>query len=308
MIVSVRAEKTTVQIRNLRIDFLTSKLTLTARLIGIQKLKEQRLEGIVIIVAACLYRVESKHTFGNQRNSVFALFLLQEPAEHNTTDKPYGELDILILIGNAIEVEFLVKAFAVALTANKLGKRKSNLVIKLLIDYLNGETVDKLVKRVHLAFANQEIVCGFSLCTVTQAIRISARIGENLNYLVAVKLVLTCQERETIIAAICIRKCNHGIIHAKPSQNTEHFLRNRYTAVLCTLVEDNLIYVYVALIGVAQLLNRCEDRILKVHVVLVRSEVGQQKLVHNVQEVIDVVFLFQYFFGFFNRYHFSNPL
>ena len=75
VIVSVRAEKTTVQIRNLCIDFLTSKLTLTARLIGIQELKEQRLEGIVILVAACLYRVESKHTFGNQRNAVFALLV-----------------------------------------------------------------------------------------------------------------------------------------------------------------------------------------------------------------------------------------
>ena len=89
-------------------------------------------------------------------------------------------------------VEELLKNGTVTLTANKLGKRKSNLVIELLIDYLNGETVDKIVKRVHLAFANQEIIRCFGLCTVTQAIRISARIGKNLNYLFAVKLILAC--------------------------------------------------------------------------------------------------------------------
>ena len=161
------------------------------------------------------------------------------------------------------------------------------------IDTSAKETVDKLIKRVNLAFTDQEVVCCFGLCAVTQAIRISARVGKNLNYLFAVKLVLTCQERETIIAAICIRKCNDGIIHAKPSQNTEHLLRNRYTAVLRALVKYNLIYVYVALVGITQLLNRCEDRILKVHVVLVRSEVRKQKLVNDIQKVIDVVFLFQ---------------
>ena len=52
------------------------------------------------------------------------------------------------MIGNTIEIEFFSKGFAVALTANELCECKSNLVIELLIDYFNGETVDKLIKRV----------------------------------------------------------------------------------------------------------------------------------------------------------------
>ena len=87
-----------------------------------------------------------------------------------------SDKDRLVAFCFAIKIKFLFKSFAVTLTANKLGECESNLVIELLIDYLNGETVGKLVKRVHLAFANQEVTCCFGLCTITQAIRISARV------------------------------------------------------------------------------------------------------------------------------------
>ena len=49
----------------------------------------------VIIVTARLNGIKRKHTFGDQRNAVFALLLLQEPTEHNTSNKSYGKLGIL---------------------------------------------------------------------------------------------------------------------------------------------------------------------------------------------------------------------
>ena len=152
MVVNMRTEKSTVQIRYLRIKLFLCKFSFTTRNTRVQQFKKQRFKHIVIVIAGNFNIFGVEQCFRDKRNSVFALLFFQKPTKNYTTDKSHCKFGILILISNAAYIKFSIESLTITLTTDQSCKASSDFAVKLLIYNFDRKTIDEFVKGIYFPF------------------------------------------------------------------------------------------------------------------------------------------------------------